>query len=524
VTSTVLGDESNMKIVCDWLQESDRLSPSSVTGANSLKVASRLIDVGSGELRIVETSSTSFSESDRASGFAALSYVWGTNQTFVLLSTTANELMSGFDLEKLPQTIQDAVTVARKLEFRYLWVDALCIMQDSDTDKAIELPKMRQIYQKASITIVAAVSKTATEGFLHIPIETSYFIDPISIPYLLQGNNGASSSDASLVLSYPAAYLRQKDPINDRAWTFQEWILPTRLISFSYRGIETIDRRNIPNPDGLTSGKDAQLPNLPWHGNFYTLDPGQDNLRQRWLSTRDEYSRRKLTYGGDKLVAIAAVAEEIGRSYRCRYFAGLWEKDLELDLQWARVDQPHSSQDVILRPREKEYVAPSWSWASIGGEIEDRASDVERKSGSEYLDFNIVSCNLVHAVPAFCYGAVKSGILVVEGRVRSFFWQQETRQELVSCDGYLAVRGQTDPHPEMAVGEAWIDALEPELVGGCLVDCLAMSMVERIPGKEEIEGLVLFPADNLRYRRVGYFKVFVKALYDDVETMGVTII
>jgi hypothetical protein len=518
VTEANLGSVSNLQTICDWLKRSDYLTAPLDT--DSLSIPSRLIDISDGKLRIIETSRLACSETEHSRGFAALSYVWGTNQTFVLLSTTIDKFMSGFNVRNLPQTIQDAVTVAQRLEFRYLWVDALCIMQDSDADKATELPKMRQIYQKASVTIVAAASKTATEGFLHMAIETLYFIDPITIPY---HHPNESSPKPELILSYPAAYLRQKDPINDRAWTFQEWILPPRLISFSYRGIETIDRRNITDPDGLTSGKDVQLPNLPWHGNFYTLDPDGENLRQRWLSTRDEYSRRMLTYGGDKLVAIAAVAEELGRSYKCKYLAGLWEQDLELDLQWARVDQPHSAQEVSLKPRAKEYIAPTWSWASVVGEIEDRASDVARKCGSEYLDFSIVSCEVKNVVPEFKYGAVSSGTLVVKGRVRSFFWRPEKSLELVSCDGYLAVRGDSDPYPETIVGEVWIDALEPEIVDGCVVDCLAMSLIELVQDKEEIEGLVLFSADQERHRRVGYFKVFVEALFDDIKAMYVRI-
>ncbi|KAF2798793.1 HET-domain-containing protein [Melanomma pulvis-pyrius CBS 109.77] len=529
VINTVLGSESNLKTICDWLQKSDRLSPS--PDKYSLTIPSRLIDVSNGSLCIVETSEISCHESERLRGFAALSYVWGTSQTFILLSSTKDELMSSFDIQKLPQTIQDAIAVARRIGYRYIWVDALCIMQDSDADKSQELPKMRQIYQSASITIVAAVSKTATEGFLHIPIETSYFIDPIAIPYHLEDK---SASAAELILSYPASYERRRDPINDRAWTYQEYLLPTRLISFSYRGIETIDRGNVPDANGLTSGKDAQLPNTPWHGNFYNLNPDGENLRQRWLSTRDEYSRRRLTYPGDKLVAIAAVAEEIGRAYKSRHLAGLWERDLELDLQWARTNPgfadggdgkwPHLAEEIARHARAAEYVAPSWSWASIQGEIEDRASDVERKTGGECLDFSIVRCEVELALPGFSYGAVKSGTLVVQGRLHSFFWRPERDRKLMTCDGYLAVRGETDPHPEMQVGEVWIDALDPELMDGCVVDCLAMSLVERVPGREEVEGIVLLPVDDTRHRRVGYFKVSAKVLYDDVEAMEVTII
>jgi hypothetical protein len=83
---------------------------------------SRLIELlGKNELRVVDTSNTVQYEKR----FAALSYVWGANQTFVLLSTSKHMLTMGFKIEQLPQTIQDAITVTRRIGLRYIWIDAL---------------------------------------------------------------------------------------------------------------------------------------------------------------------------------------------------------------------------------------------------------------------------------------------------------------------------------------------------------------------------------------------------------------
>ncbi|KAF1979678.1 HET-domain-containing protein, partial [Bimuria novae-zelandiae CBS 107.79] len=345
-----------------------------------------------------------------AKGFVALSYVWGQNQTYVLTAATQGKLHSSFSIHDLPQTIQDAITVTRAIGLRFIWVDALCILQDSPTDKATELPKMRLIYERATITLVASVAPSATEGFLHHKPSPSYSISPIHI----QNPHDPASA---LILSYPAPYDRRADPINLRAWTFQELLLSRRAVLFSYRGLDFIDRTSIPAADGDTSGRDPQLPNLPWSGPLFRLrDIEPENLRSVWLTVRGEYSRRNLSYAGDKLLAVSTVAEEIGRGYRSKYLAGLWEKDLESELKWSRADASY-----VGRP--KEYVAPSWSWASIKSPVDDFHADGEGTPLEDKLGFGIVKCEVELTVPGFEYGAVVSGSLHVRGRVHSFFWR-----------------------------------------------------------------------------------------------------
>ncbi|KAF2108483.1 hypothetical protein BDV96DRAFT_260210 [Lophiotrema nucula] len=67
-------------------------------------------------------------------GFAALSHRWGTHQHLTLKRSTMRRLKRSFPVSELPQTFQDAVYVTRRLGFSYLWIDALCIMQDSEDD------------------------------------------------------------------------------------------------------------------------------------------------------------------------------------------------------------------------------------------------------------------------------------------------------------------------------------------------------------------------------------------------------
>lgn len=383
---------------------------------------------------------------------------------------------------------------------------------------------MRFIYQQSAVTIVAATASAASEGFLHVQETEEYLIKPIMISIPDFDNN------SQLILSFPSNYKRWKDPVNDRAWTFQELLLPSRVIFYTYRGVDLIDRTNIPAADGLSGGSDPQLPGLPWSGPRFKLNCREENVRQVWLVVRGEYTRRKLSYGADKLEAIAALASELAQTYG-RYIAGLWERDLTVDLQWRRPDLEFESASTNDSPRDQtrrlprpaEYRAPSWSWASIDGEVDD-AGEGESDMVSNTLGFRILGYAVEPVIAGYEFGTIRSASLQVEGRLMSFFWRPSKDKFTDQCDGFLAVKSEDDPHPEYQVGDALIDALEPDLVDGSIVTGVAMSIVQRIPGRPAVEGMLLLPADEDAYRRIGFFKTVSTAIYDNIELNQLTIV
>ncbi len=101
--------------------------------------------------------------------YAALSYCWGSHQSFVASTKSLERLKSGFPIENLPPTIKDAVEVTRKLGLRYLRVDALCILQDCKKDKTFQIERMGSIYKNATVTIAASMASSVTNGFLRTP-------------------------------------------------------------------------------------------------------------------------------------------------------------------------------------------------------------------------------------------------------------------------------------------------------------------------------------------------------------------
>lgn len=67
--------------------------------------------------------------------------------------------------ETLPRTFQDAVSFRRALGIHYLWIDALCIIQDSKDDWLIESAFMGKVYSCCFLNIAATASVTPISGF-----------------------------------------------------------------------------------------------------------------------------------------------------------------------------------------------------------------------------------------------------------------------------------------------------------------------------------------------------------------------
>jgi Heterokaryon incompatibility protein (HET) len=119
----------------------------------------RLIAISLNNLRLVETNS-------ERQKYVALSYKWGGPQPVQAANATLSSLMNGFRMEDLPHSLRDAVILTQKLGLSYLWIDALCIIQDNEIDKGAEVSKMATIYENAAVTIASSRTNSAIESFL----------------------------------------------------------------------------------------------------------------------------------------------------------------------------------------------------------------------------------------------------------------------------------------------------------------------------------------------------------------------
>lgn len=175
-------------------------------------------------------------DQDHSDPYAALSYCWGKQQTFLTTQANIQDMLRSIRLPDLPQTIRDAIRVARSLGLDYLWVDALCIIQDSKEDQLNEIAKMGHIYQSAIVTIAADRAADCRDGFLDDTAADDPDADVSSsgsIPYRTLGGQLGS---VKLRILRPVPYSTHlKLPIHRRAWTYQEAFFARRRLSFANR-------------------------------------------------------------------------------------------------------------------------------------------------------------------------------------------------------------------------------------------------------------------------------------------------
>jgi hypothetical protein len=304
--------------------------------------------------------------------YACLSYCWGLpHLNLKTLSETLPRFCEEIPWDLIPKTIQDAISVCRQLDIEYLWVDALCIIQDDENDRNDQIARMGAIFEHCLVTICADSAESAVAGF--IPENAS------EIKYT------STDPDWSYFVAKDKEILRRR-PLKDRGWAFQERELAPRLIQFGYTHVK------------YRCGTDF----AGW----------SEKPNETWRSLVHKYSTRKLTYESDRLLALAAIAEKM-QSFRPneKYFAGIWSDNLLEDLAWHTTQMANRDRPVAPKTR-----APSWSWASTNGTVEWCGTSQIRNDRMPKLQ--------VHYRPigAPFLGRYTEGLLEFEGQTLSAIW------------------------------------------------------------------------------------------------------
>jgi hypothetical protein len=209
--------------ITKWLDE----CASSHSKCNSLKhskLPTRVIDVSPpgvpNGLRL------HISRDGETGTYVALSYCWGSSQKVITTVTNLEKHKKGINEPSLPQTIRDAIS----LGVRFLWVDALCIVQDciNGEDWHRECSTMSDVYSNAFLTISAEVAKDSADGFLRQ--RTNFGANPIlRKPYYLE--TGQECGYIWFVKRDMVNY-RQTSWLSVRAWAFQERRLSRQVLDY----------------------------------------------------------------------------------------------------------------------------------------------------------------------------------------------------------------------------------------------------------------------------------------------------
>lgn len=339
--------------------------------------------------------------------YAALSYCWGGNQPFKTTTATLPQNLEGIELERLPRTLQDAVFVTQQLGLRFLWIDALCIVQDSTEDKTCEIGMMAKIYSNATITIAASRAKTVWEGFLHErPVLGAD--RPENVFSLSCYRAGQDLGPVTLV---PIKY-EKIDPLDTRGWTFQERVLSSRIIGFgtlrSHFTCET-SLAELPSDGWSNAPLEHTFGNGVDSKRMADLIAGKYSMQEmlsRWLQVVEGFTTRGIGFIEDKLPAIAGLAERFGELTGDQYCAGLWRKGMPQSLMWyIRLPNANSR-----RPRARTS-APSWSWAAVENPVMFTPILLNGKGWSFNLE--VEDCRVDIANRSSPYGAIKGGQLTI---------------------------------------------------------------------------------------------------------------
>ncbi|KAK1749495.1 heterokaryon incompatibility protein-domain-containing protein [Echria macrotheca] len=412
----------------------DRLSEVGVLPrerVSSEDIPTRLLSVGSTEtdthtVKLIETNGNENDDILRddisEAGFMALSYCWGGDQPIKLLRENCSHLKEGIELSKLPQTLQDTVWVARATGFRYLWVDALCILQDDDDnkgnnpDKTIEISRMARYYGRATVTLCAASARKCVDGFLGRREEPSFEAGPIRLPlYSFMGNQRNFVGHVYLLEESEP----QVEPTTERGWTLQESLLSRRILIFGHRQVHWSCLNSFGSPGGnITALLDRTIPGTQsLVDGIYPVGSLIDRpMDSQWATIVEEYTRRTLGRAGDKLLALSALAGHMVQVSRQRGENPLYRAGLLADQSKPSTWLPQLLwyRDTRKSERPQDYRAPSWSWASIDGPVRVPTWNSDRITYAVVED-----CEVHLAAPAAPYGSLTGGHILLTAAVRS---------------------------------------------------------------------------------------------------------
>ncbi|EGR50748.1 uncharacterized protein TRIREDRAFT_120851 [Trichoderma reesei QM6a] len=369
------GSETSFKRISEWLHECNSMHKSCMSGPAAQlpkRVLEMTPDSGNNiKVRLVQ-------DVGGQERYACLSHRWGASTH--LCQTTVDSLPSHLHeipWSLLPKTFQDAAKVAVWLGIKYLWIDSLCIIQDSAEDWKEQAAQMCEIYTGGYVTFAAAWSADSDVGLFRespsFTVECPAHVKQQVASYLIRRVPEHITWDVAGVLK-----MTPELPLLSRAWVYQERLLSPRIVYFTRYEVAFECARGSREricecehlPGGIWGGgSNGAGGGLGEYTEFRKLYHSEglaaSNLaaiRKHWHQIVAEYSGLRISFTSDRLPALAGVARQYGTAHSAdlgRYVAGMWENCFPSELLWYR-----ATQNVHDRP--DSYCGPTWSWISMG--------------------------------------------------------------------------------------------------------------------------------------------------------------
>ena len=548
LTTTVTANEVHVNLTHShvwsearqWLEDCAQHACCPATAPTPLP--NRVIDVQSDPTR----STVRLIDGRSMSGFyVALSYCWGGAQSGLTNIDNLEQRQTSLSVHTLSLTIQHAIWVARQLGIHYLWIDAICIVQDSLEDKTRELKSMAAVYQQAYVTIIAASSASASDGFLSdlpMPYNSIYDLPFWTREKRLTQVVGRRRRELSIT---------DRDLLEKRAWAFQENLLSARRILFTKTSMQYECRRHrvclggshYRSLDGLLSRVFVNLDSIMMRVLEGPIERTQTIFASRrtrhesarmiravmlgaWQDIIFEYTKRSLTFQQDVSSALAAVAEVFQPYVGQRYLAGLWDGPMlpSLLLWRALAYKPPN-----IRSRT-DYLAPTWSWASKKYPV--TYPSVYYADGV-FWEAHLICVHVGPKYESLPYGPVGSGYMRLRAKVRRAHYESSSVAQRwydgIHCNNmtWYAPGHEGDTRSELDKSSRARVSIDPIMRGqnGDIL-CLALfRSVEKSINERRIHGLFAVETEEHGiYQRVGMFYNMGPGDFDACETLTLSLV
>ncbi|KAG2071789.1 HET-domain-containing protein [Suillus decipiens] len=322
-------------------------------------------------VRVVDVVSMAVVPAPSGCRYLALSYVWGnigadywtTRDNIVERSTPG-----GLSASTLPETISDSILFVRNFGERYLWIDALCIIQDDSVDKYTQLRAMDLVYGLSHLTIIAAGCTTAQDPLPGCRPRTRTLQQHIEVIQGLHLYVAAPRLSEALAQS----------TWNTRCWTYQESALSCRRIYFTGPQVYFECQCDIFCEDIAAENKCHPSSYNFLRSSFGESFPHLDAIPS-YTGAVDRYTRRHLTVESDIVDAFTGVTNALAMAFELGDLArafqyGMMLPEMHFTLLWQH--NPRTPRARRLLPEGGSSPWPSWAWAAWRGGILYRGVDV----------------------------------------------------------------------------------------------------------------------------------------------------
>jgi hypothetical protein len=356
--------------------------------------------------------------------YACLSHCWGKTKSITTTRKNLSTHKQEIPWSSLPKTFQETIMFTSKLSIDFLRIDSLCIIQDDGDDWEKESAKMASIYTNNVVTIAAMKSPDHVGGLFANAL-TDYTAHPIPA-HDIKGCLHTIYARKRLP-HYPAGlnvYEQQKHiyPLLSRAWVYQERFLSPRVLHFTQNELwwecNTLEYCECgylqspslsPPEQAIVTLIDKQF-RSPKIARAASINQNSSllQLTAAWRESVQGYSALALTFEKDTLPALSGLAKQMQNYRKDNYIAGLWESTLLQDLVWTLwLGYPSRRHD--------EWIAPTWSWASIQGIISFHYCP-SNSTGSDFRERQNTSSAVAEQQQDYeIYASLLDNVIVPEG-------------------------------------------------------------------------------------------------------------